>query len=80
MNKLYMHLFHRRTADHLIRESIADAERLSVEHSLSAEHHQALADMYGARLQRLKAIVDPDSAPVAAGRNVSVTSLRKAAQ
>ncbi len=35
-------------------EQLYEAQRLLLEHAAAAEHHQALADMYAKRIQRLE--------------------------
>lgn len=47
------HWFRRRTAADIVVEQVFEAERLAVEHEAAAEHHDALAKMYRARLKRL---------------------------
>ena len=46
--------FAREGATHVIDTQLFEAERLHLEHAASAEHHKALADMYAARVARLK--------------------------
>jgi hypothetical protein len=38
------------------QQQLYEAERLQLEHAAAAEHHQALADMYAARIKRLQAL------------------------
>lgn len=45
--------FKKPSADAIAREAAADALRCHLDHSMAAEHHQALADMYKARAKRL---------------------------
>lgn len=45
--------FRHPTPQELIRQQMEEAMRLELEHRAAAEAHQALADMYKARIERL---------------------------
>ena len=49
-----MNLFKRITAEKLIADQLYEARRSKVEHEEAAEHHNALAVMYGNRIRRLE--------------------------
>jgi hypothetical protein len=51
-------IFRKRTAAELMREQLHEAEHEAASHQASAEHHQALAAMYAARVERLRAALD----------------------
>lgn len=53
--KFLLSLFRPRTADEELREQLAEAERLALEHYAAGEHHMALAGMYRQRAERLGA-------------------------
>lgn len=58
--------FKRPPATAIVADAVYDAERLILEHSMAAEHHDALAKMYQTRLTRLtKVKADPASKPAA---------------
>lgn len=48
-------IFHRQPVAEILHDQLHEAERLHVEHLAAAEIHMALAGVYGARVQRIKA-------------------------
>jgi len=40
-----------------LEEQLFEAERMQIEHQSSAEHHQALANMYAGRISRVRGIL-----------------------
>lgn len=46
-------LFRKQTVEQIRQAMMDDAQRMHLEHSAAAEHHQALADMYAQRYERL---------------------------
>jgi hypothetical protein len=46
-------LFHRAAPREIETELLAEAQLAHIDHKAAAEHHQALADMYAARIERL---------------------------
>lgn len=57
-----MFFFKTPKADAIAERQREDAERAALEHEGAAEHHQALAQMYRARITRLQGIT-PTSTP-----------------
>lgn len=51
--------FRHPTPQELIRQHLVEAMRLELEHRAAAEAHQAMADMYKARVARLEKHVLP---------------------
>jgi hypothetical protein len=55
MKKLFRSLTFKETAIDIKNKELFEAERLEATHVSAAEHHNALAEMYGKRVARLKA-------------------------
>lgn len=51
-------IFKRRTVGEVFAAQLYEAEVSAAEHQASAEHHQALADMYAGRVERLRRVLD----------------------
>ncbi len=54
-----MDFFRKQTAARIAQQQLDEAERLALEHKAAAEHHEALAAMYAARIARLTQGRDP---------------------
>lgn len=54
MPKFLKALFTREAVQKIITDQLYEARRLAVEHEGHAEHHEALARMYRARIERLQ--------------------------
>lgn len=53
-----MNLFRKIQPEDVIRQQLHEAQVHALEHQASAEHYQALADMYAKRAERLQAIIN----------------------
>jgi hypothetical protein len=60
MIQVLKEMFEPPSAEDVKRISLREAEREAAEHQMAAEHHQALADMYRMRAERLRAELDDE--------------------